>query len=114
MKHWISTWILSAKAGTFDPQPGNPGWNDPNPQDQAKAPIPAGEFPNDERGACLRALAQYGPLAYPSIAARVGGRFEAARASASWLVSNGYAEESKPGIYKATPKGITQAAMAWH
>lgn len=106
----------------FDPQPpsGTPdssGWSDEAPADPPAAPLPVStpEFPRDERGDYLRALVKDGPMSLGGIAARFNGRLEAMRAGLDWLVSNGYANKSGARItkYAATPKGITQAALAW-
>lgn len=111
--------LLSAKGTTFDPQPpsGTPnasGWQDPNPKDQGRAPVPANtaEFPHDVRGAYLREIVQHGPLSIGGLAARFTGRLEQMRATADWLVSHGYAERVNGRVptYKATPSGITRMA----
>lgn len=111
--------LLSAKA-LFDPRPpsGTPdaaGWQDAKPDDRAKAPIPAGtpEFPNDLRGDYLVHIAKHGPMPFTGLLAKHSGRLEEMRASADWLVSNGYATKSTQGKYAATAKGMTYAAMRW-
>ena len=60
------------------------------------------------------AIAKDGPLHLGGIAARFSGRLEAMRAGADWLVNNGYAAKSSKGEYKATPKGMTRAALCWN
>lgn len=88
-------------------------------RDDAAAPPAAaspGEFPHDVRGAYLAALVKDGPLHLGGLAARFNGRLEEMRATAEWLVNHGYAERIAMGstqAYKATPRGITQAAMSW-
>lgn len=92
------------------------GWQDPNPKDQAVAPIPVStpEWPVNA-GDYLTKMVKDGPQTLGGIASQFSGRLEAMRAACSWLCSNGFAEVV-PGnnpAWKATPKGTSKAAMNW-
>lgn len=65
--------------------------------------------------ACLQAIATHGPLHLGSLVARTGfrGRWESLRADVEWLVNRGFAEKTGQAQYKATPSGLTQAAMRY-
>ena len=109
--------LLSANVGGT---PDSSGWSDPGPRDLAKAPpvtsaLTAGvDLAKDARGQYLRALVEHGgPMHWGSIAARCGGRLEAARAGADWLVAHQLATKTDQGVYSATPAGATKAAMCW-